>query len=246
MYRLSKYIAILALLGFVVGFPLVASLALPNTVVRAQTPAGGPYPITPPVQQYTQTFNWESGYNFFGLTIDKGSDYKAADLLSDLNWSFIDLPPKPMGGGYYGALQVIYRWDTQSSKWEYYTAWGAGRNFPIVVGEGYIIRNYYNASASSISGTGPGSSRYPVFVAEGWSLISLPQNHQVSTAEDVLQTMKQLNEIDAVILAKYDAQRGRYVLHYIGSTELNNFSVAPGDGFWVYNSGSTGYFSTAR
>ncbi len=239
--KLFKYIAIPALVGFFVVLPAVALFA-PNTTVRAQTTTGGgPYPITPPVQQYTQTFNWETGYNFFGLTIDKGSNYNAADLLSDLNWSFVDLPPRPMGGGgYYGALQVIYRWDTQSSKWEYYTAWGAGHNFPIVIGEGYIIRNYYNASGSSLSGTGPGSNIYPVYVATGWSIVSLTENQRVSTAEDVLQKMK-ANDIDAALLAKYDALRGRYIMHYIGSTELNNFSVSAGDGFWVYNPGNSGY-----
>lgn len=240
--KLHYYIAIAAFLGFFAVLPAVA-LFVPNTIVRAQTTTGGspyPYPITPPVQTVTQTFNWETGYNLFGLTVDKGSDYRASDLLNDLNWSFVDLPPKPMGGGYYGALQVIYRWNTESSKWEYYTTWGAGNNFSIRIGEGYVIRNYYNASGSSISGTGVSSSVYLVLVAEGWTLISLPENRGVSTAEQVLQSM-QANDINAVILAKYDAQRGRYTIHYAGSTELNNFSVSPGDGFWVYRAdGGTG------
>lgn len=230
------------LVGSLVVFSFLLPLGLSGFVSGTPT-ARAQYVVSPPVQLTTQTFTWSSGFNIVGITMDK-QGYKAANFLSDLNCSFVDVPPQPFvqggGPGCYGPLAVIYKYNADRSSWEYYTSWGAGSNFSIVPGEGYFVRSY-DKGLSSISGTAPGENIiYPVYIATGWSLVSLTENQGVSTAEAVLQKMKD-NDIGATVLVKYDSQRGRYIMHYAGITELNNFAVNPGDGFWVYNSGNPGY-----
>lgn len=186
----------------------------------------------------TQTFNWFSGYNFVGITVDK-PNYKAADFLRDTNSTFVTTPPRPFakiqGGG--DILSVVYRFNQTTYNWEYYTSWEVGNNFVMRPGEGYVVKSTQEG-ASSIQGAG--SETASIEIGSRWSLIGLDTT-RFATAETLLQAM-QGQGIDARVLAKWNPQSGRYELKQTG-VDAGDFPILPGAGYWVRNNGDAKTFN---
>lgn len=222
-----------------------------NLVAYAKGPLPATAPISSPTQYITQTFNWDQGFNLIGITVNKfwygagkpkitgggGFQYRASDLLWDLNYSFVPVPPKPfkiMGGGGY-PISVIYRYNANRGIWEYYTSQGYGNNFPVSPGEGYFVRSSMRG-ASAINGLQVSTIYIPI--PRDWSIISLPENSGFTNADSLLQGMRNQG-IDVDVLVTW--QWGAYQIYLAGSN-INNFNLVPGAGYWIRNSGEAKTF----
>lgn len=255
----GQRLAVISFVLFSILLPVLSLIVMQKINFVAYAGIEGPLPITPPItpptQNYiTQTFNWEPGFNTLGITVNRilwygGAgkikilgggfpQYRASDLLWDLNNSFVTVPPKPfkMGGGYEYPISVIYRYNANRNIWEYYTANGYGNNFPVSPGEGYFIKSSMRG-ASAITGLQVLTNIY-IPIPQYWSIISLPENTGLTNAESLLQRMKD-QSINVDMLVKW--QYGRYAVHLAGS-DANNFQLVPGEGYWIRNNGDAKTF----
>lgn len=183
-----------------------------------------------------QTFTLPWGYGFVGLTVDKGSNYLAENFLSDLNSAFVpqDIPGRTVPSG--NKVLSVTRW--YNGRYQTHSV-GTGDlyNFPIVPGEGYLIKTNWPGQ-SSLSGLY--STLASIAVPSGYSMISFPRALTgITNAEELLQAMQSQGTDVQTINRWYG---GRWIPHVLGST-ANNFSITPGEGYFIRNYGSAGTFT---
>lgn len=173
----------------------------------------------------SQTFNFQKGWNMVGLAVDKGSDYKAADLLKDLN-DLSDQSFKPSEKF------------TKISRWIYggYEGYRLGytfNDFPVVVGKGYLIK-----AERPLTVTLTGSTvALPKTIQLGysWNLISFPSvPAQINTAEKLLQAIKN-QAIGAVEISR--------VVDGGSWDSSSNFVINPGEGYFIRVNTNPGVFN---
>ncbi len=188
----------------------------------------------------TQNFTFASGWNLIGLTAEPivatNSAYFAEDFLIDINNSFI---PKEISG----------RQTPSGNKVLSVTRWYNGRyqthfvgnsdlyNFSIVPGEGYFIKTNWPGQ-STLSGLY--SALSSIAIPSGYSMISFPRALTgITNAEQLLQAI-QAQGIDVRLINRWFG--GRWMPHAIES-QANNFSITPGEGYFIRNFGSPGTFT---
>ena len=169
----------------------------------------------------SQTFVLAWGYSFVGLTVDKGTSYKASDFARDLGNKVVS----------------VTRWDSSRGRYFTHTVGSTENNFPIVLGEGYFVRTngYVNPAITGLYAT-----LASISVPTGYSMISFPRALTgISNAEELLQAM-QGQGVDVRTIVRWFG--GRFIVHEIGS-DANNFSITPDEGYFIRNFGSAGTFS---
>lgn len=161
-----------------------------------------------------QSFVLAWGYNLVGLTVDKGTNYFAEDFARDLGNKVVS----------------ITRWDSSRGRYIAHIVGSTEYNFPVVPGEGYFVRTNGYASATI---TGLYSTLASIAVPSGYSMISFPRALTgVTNAEELLQAMQ--GQVDVRQIVRWYG--GRWIPHDLGS-QANNFSITPGEGYFIRNFG---------
>lgn len=184
-----------------------------------------------------QTFNFQKGWNLIGLAVNnKGSDYKAADLLKDLN-DLSDQSFEPSE-----KFTEIARW--VYGGYEGHVLSYLFNNFSLSIGHGYAIKAERPLSVT-LNG-GAVVSPKTVKFGYGWNLISFPSvPTSINTAEKLLQAIKGqgINAVGVFGVVdgsnwesfKYNSSTGRY--------EGNDFGINPGEGYFIGVSTNPGTFN---
>lgn len=168
----------------------------------------------------SQSFILAWGNNLVGLTVDKGSTYFAEDFARDLGNKVVS----------------ITRWDSSRGRYFTHIVGSTENNFPVVPGEGYFVRTNGYISATI---TGLYSTLASIAIPSGYSMVSFPRALTgVTNAEELLQAM-QGQGIDVRTINRWYG--GRWLPYSSGGA--NNFSIVPGEGYFIRNFGSAGTFT---
>lgn len=182
----------------------------------------------------TQNFTFANGWNFMGLTVERQSVLSAGAFLQDLNSSFVpvDIPGRQPPSG--NKVLSITRW--YNGRYQTYYLGSDVNNFNIVPFEAYFIRTNWPGNAT-FSGFSPRLSS--IAIPTGYSMISFPRALTgITNAEELLQAM-QVQGMDVRLVVRWFA--GRWLPYSPGT--FNNFSITPGEGYFVRNFGQAGTFT---
>ncbi len=142
-----------------------------------------------------------------------------------------------------GAEQVL-KWNASIQNFEYYVvSSGAGTNFPMVVGEPYLLLVGNSApSTFTLVGTVPpitGSAGAVEFSLIGgtpckWSYISLPLDHNsISSAQELASDIADIEQV-----LRWNATIQNFEYYIVSSGAGTNFQTGVGQSYWVCSSQS--------
>lgn len=199
----------------------------------------------------SQDLDIKKGITAVGLTVDPGSNYKAADFLRDLNKNFTPAT------GQNGKITAINNVDSLVWGHEYDTApEGRSSNVPIRMGEGYYVRSEADGKAT-ITGQSPTeatlyimrgdgtyySRDYPVLnyiqdrdYKDVYTFISLPfLPENVQTAEQLLTWVKRQGQSQKLTFDLASVSQfldGKITTHPLNRAS-NNFLLSPGRAYLI-------------
>ena len=125
-----------------------------------------------------------------------------------------------------GACSYIYRWG--GSSWQIYSAAG-GTNFPVRVGEGYMLYCLNATSTMNFIGNQLPEQAPSIRLSTGPNYMGLPVQAGSMTAESLLQQIDTATG-NTTCPYLYKMENGQYVVHSIGLS-LNNFQLRNGEGY---------------
>jgi len=184
---------------------------------------------------YSNYTEYLGGSNPTNANSVPGSTGKTFDLAVGLN--AISLPFE--GTGYTTAEELgraitgcttVARWDAASQSYQSHDVGSGGDGFDLIVGEAYFV-TVDAGSSFEIIGTPPISLQFSLVITPTTDLNAISMPYDVSgitTAEELGQAIA-----GCQVISRWDAATQSYQSHVVGFPAVNNFSVTPGDAYFV-------------
>ncbi|OGE64963.1 hypothetical protein A3I48_01705 [Candidatus Daviesbacteria bacterium RIFCSPLOWO2_02_FULL_36_7] len=165
----------------------------------------------------SQSISLSAGNNLIGLTVDKGSGYKAANLASDLN------------SAQAGTVTQISKW--YAGSWQTYIVnFTANNFFDIKAGEGYLIKA---SRYAQVDLSGAKATLATLTIKPGYNSISFPEvSTSINTAEKLVNEMKNQG-INITTISRW--KDGRWN-SYIPGFPAGSFNLQEGEGYYLKSS----------
>ncbi|MBI4035320.1 hypothetical protein HY383_00060 [Candidatus Daviesbacteria bacterium] len=182
------------------------------TPLIVQTPS--PSPSAQPLSSL-QVISLSAGNNFIGITLDKGTDYKAASFAQDLN------------SAQAGTVTQISKWI--NGAWQTHIVGFPANNFDIKPGEGYLVKS---SRYAQINLSGNKANLPSLTIGPGFNSISLPEVPTlINTAEKLVTEMKNQG-INITTLSRWKDGSWR---SYIPGFPAGSFEIQEGVGYYLKN-----------
>jgi len=163
-----------------------------------------------------------TGANYFTMPVRHPDIDRASDLITYINGFSAD-----------DACTYVSYWDADAQRYVTYIASGAGRDFAIMPGRGYLIWMQANISLY-MEGCLIEYDAVNMSLDEGYSMIGW------NNIEDTQANKVAENISGCIKLSKYDAATQQWLIEYIvGLPSSNNFGITMDDAIFVYRGDNT-------
>lgn len=162
------------------------------------------------------------GSNIIALAAEPTIAYTASTLATHIN---------SQGG----SVTEIHRWNAVAGSWDIYLVdINYGTNFPIKLGEGYLLKSVAPSIWNYVGEELPTGNK-EIYLVDGWNFIALPINFAGSYTAKTIAAEINNQGGNITEVRRWNPQSGTWEIWLVNTEYGTNFNIVPGEGYLLLN-----------